>query len=209
MKKEVPNNYRENPIKWYMEKLSGMDAEEISNRCSLERDGDTLYFTILGSSYKVQIPSFEFTLLSADKPDIMQDQAAQILILSFLTESSYAAPAGRFVSFREYPSGELYYKAFEGRCLKRLAFSYGTKLDAFRADCLAIGAKEISGGDAAYEIVFMPGLTIRIILWGPDEEFPPAAQILFSDNFPFSFSAEGVAGIGDIVISALKRIRKS
>ena len=49
------------------------------------------------------------------------------------------------------------------------------------------------------------GLNVQIILWGPDEEFPPSAQMLFSDNFPFSFSAEGVAGLGDILISAVKK----
>ncbi len=209
MQKDVPNNYRENPLRWYKEKLQGMTADEVSLRCGLEKEGDYVFVTIMGCRYSVQIPDFVFKKLTEDKPDFLAAQGTQVLLLHFLTESNYAPGTGKFISFREYPSGELYYKAFEGRCLKRLAFSYGTKIQAFCEDCEALGARKISGGDAAYEMEFMPGLFIRMIIWGPDEEFPPSAQLLFSDNFPVSLSSEGVAGLGDILISALKNINKN
>jgi len=140
--------------------------------------------------------------------DYLADKNAQVLVLHFLTESSFAPSNGKFISFREYPSGDLYFKAFEGRCLKRLAFSYGTKIDAFVKDCEVLNAKKIKGGDAAYEIGFFPGLSLQLMIWGPDEEFPPSAQILFSDNMPISFSAEGVCGLCDVLIGALKKANK-
>ena len=208
MNKEVPNNYRENPIKFYKEKLAGMNAEEVAARLGLERDGDWVFAEILGTRYRIHIPSFEFECLTPEKKDYMANQGTQVLMLHFLTESNFAKGNGKFLSFREYPSGDLYFKAFEGRCLKRLAFSYGSKIDAFKADCEALGAKKIDGGDAAYEIEFMPDLYVRMILWGPDDEFPPSSQMLFSDNWPLMLSAEGIAGLGDIVISAVKNARK-
>ena len=205
MTKEIPNNYRENPIKYYMAELSELDAETIAARCCLEHNDDYVYITILGTPYRIEIPSFSFEKLDPEKPDYLSSQAAQVLILHFLTESRFVPSSGKFISYREYPSGDLYFKAFEGRCLKRLAYSFGTNIRTFKEKCEAVGAKEIRGGDAAYEFEFMPGLNVQIILWGPDEEFPPSAQMLFSDNFPFSFSAEGVAGLGDILISAVKK----
>ena len=51
----------------------------------------------------------------------------------------------------------------------------------------------------------MPGYEIRLIVWEGDEEFPPNAQILFSDNFPEAFSAEDRTVVGDMVITDLKR----
>ena len=51
----------------------------------------------------------------------------------------------------------------------------------------------------------MPGYDIRLIVWEGDDEFPPNAQILFSDNFPQAFSAEDRTVVGDIVISDIKR----
>lgn len=45
-----------------------------------------------------------------------------------------------------------------------------------------------------------------LILWAGDDEFPPSAQILFSDNFPLSFSAEDMAVVGDITIGTMKKL---
>jgi len=47
---------------------------------------------------------------------------------------------------------------------------------------------------------------MQFLLWLGDDEFPPNAQILFSDNFRYAFTAEDMANIGDIVISRMKSI---
>ena len=38
-----------------------------------------------------------------------------------------------------------------------------------------------------------------------DDEFPPNAQVLYSDNFAEGFAAEDRGGAGDILISVIKR----
>ena len=111
MQKEVPNNYRENPLRWYKEKLQGMTADEVALRCSLEKEADCVFVTIMGCRYSVRIPVLVFKKLTEDKPDFLAAQGTQVLLLHFLTESNYAPGTGKFISFREYPSGELYYKA--------------------------------------------------------------------------------------------------
>ena len=64
-------------------------------------------------------------------------------------------------------------------------------------------------GDISYEFEFLEGLHLCFILWEGDEEFPPSAQILFSDNFPMAFSAEDIAYVGDIVMDYMKKIQES
>ena len=48
-------------------------------------------------------------------------------------------------------------------------------------------------------------LKLCFILWSGDEEFPPSAQILFSDNFPMAFVAEDVAYLGDVILDYMKQ----
>ena len=102
------------------------------------------------------------------------------------------------------PWGEVYLRQFDGRCIKRLAFSYGSRLGVFRKIMEHIGALPVSHGDAAYEVEIYPGYQVQMILWEGDEEFPPSSQILFSDNFPVSFAAEDMAVMGDVIIGSLK-----
>jgi hypothetical protein len=42
----------------------------------------------------------------------------------------------------------------------------------------------------------------------PDDEFPPSAQFLFSDNTPAAFNAEDLAAVGDVIIGTLKEISR-
>ena len=67
-----------------------------------------------------------------------------------------------------------------------------------------LNASPYSKGDMGYEFAFMKGLLVRVSIWNGDEEFPPSAQILFSDNFRYAFTAEDMAFVGDIFIKVLK-----
>ena len=111
---------------------------------------------------------------------------------------------GGFLTFREVPWGALYLAPFEGRCIKRLAFTFGSKLDDFRRAMENLGAKPLKMGDASYEFELLKGLKLQFILWQGDDEFPPSSQILFSDNFPTAFTAEDMAVTGDVTIGSLK-----
>ena len=45
---------------------------------------------------------------------------------------------------------------------------------------------------------------MRILAWEGDDEFPPNAQVLYSDNFAEGFAAEDRVVAGDILISVIK-----
>ena len=67
-------------------------------------------------------------------------------------------------------------------------------------------AQRIPRSDQGWQVELMPGLDIQFLLWLGDDEFPPNAQILFSDNFQYAFTAEDLANIGDIVMNRMKAI---
>ena len=69
-----------------------------------------------------------------------------------------------------------------------------------------LGGKSYEKGDIGWEFEFMPGLSIRFAIWNADDEFPPSAQILFSDNFRYAFDAEDMAVVGDVFIKILSAV---
>jgi hypothetical protein len=62
--------------------------------------------------------------------------------------------------------------------------------------------------DVGYRFVFMNGLSMKILIWEGDDEFPASAQMLFDETVVFGYTAEDVAVAGDILISRLKALRK-
>ena len=133
---------------------------------------------------------------------------AKIFMVLYLSENAKDPYSGKFLTYREVPWGEVYFRQFQGRCLMRLAFSYGNKLEAFKKVMTAMGAKPLEQGDCAFELEFMEGFFIRLILWEGDDEFPPSSQILFSDNFAVTIAAEDLAVAGDICINMMKAVER-
>ncbi|MBR5528994.1 MAG: DUF3786 domain-containing protein, partial [Oscillospiraceae bacterium] len=82
--------------------------------------------------------------------------------------------------------------------------TFGTRVAAFRAACEKMGATALSHGDAGYQFDFIGGYSIQILVWEGDDEFPPNAQVIYSDNFAEGFAAEDRVVAGDILISTIK-----
>ena len=128
----------------------------------------------------------------------------QTFLLRYLLEAKEVAWAGEWKTFREMPWGEMYIKPYTGRVLTRAAFTFGTRVDAFRAACEKLGGRKLSHGDEGYEFDFFGPFKMQILMWAPDDEFPPSAQVLYTENFADCFAAEDRVVAGDILITTIK-----
>ncbi|MBQ1286083.1 MAG: DUF3786 domain-containing protein [Lachnospiraceae bacterium] len=205
---EVVNNKTDNPIRIYQEKFREMDPQQMAKRSGCEfRDGA---FEILLMNRRVKLTFPEMETFYEDGSKTADN--VRILLARYVMEGVQAESSGKMYSYPEMPWGPVYEVQFRGRCISRMAGTYGHNLKGFQEGMERIGAKEAreasgrfaSGADCAYDIPFLPKLTIRALIWEADEEFPASAQILFSDNFPLAFTAEDMAVIGDIFLNAMK-----
>lgn len=196
------------PWEHYMEEYQKADPAEISARLAIPYDEETKAFTLtmLGTQYQITFPDFQVSHTADDKGFYPLESMiyAKILTIRFLLHGMNSKGSGAYKTYREMPWGEVYLRQFDGRCIKRLAFTYGMRLAAFSSIMEHLKALPVKHGDAAYEVEIFPEYKIQLILWEGDEEFPPSSQILFSDNFPVAFQAEDMAVMGDVIIGSLK-----
>lgn len=200
------------PWEHYMESYSQADPHEIAKRLSIPYDEEKHAFklSLLGTVYYITWPEFAVTHEADDRGFYPLEEMiyARILTIRYLLSGNASTGTGKYKTYREMPWGEVYLRQFDGRCIKRLAFSYGNRLADFVKIMEHIQAKPVKHGDVAYEVEIYPGYQVQMILWEGDEEFPPSSQILFSDNFPISFQAEDMAVMGDVIIGSMKSFAK-
>ena len=191
----------------HLKKYSELDPSEASARSGLDFDFEQSRFTLSFLNHKLYAEWPKFKLIPADNagcPKALYDFMMQVLAMRVLY-TGISVPAGDgFKAYREFPWGELYDINFTGRCIKRFAYGFGYKPDAFIKAAETLGGVKLDLGDASFDFTFLGGVVSRYILWKPDEEFPPSAQILFSDNAQFMYNAEDLAAVGDVIIGALK-----
>lgn len=196
------------PWEHYMEEYKNADPAEIASRLEIPYDREKKAFTLtmLGTQYQITYPDFQVSHRPDQKGFYPLETMiyAKILTIRFLLHGMKSTGTGAFKTYREMPWGEVYLRQFDGRCIKRLAFTYGMRLQDFGRIMEHIKALPVKHGDIAYEVEIFPDYKIQMILWEGDEEFPPSSQILFSDNFPVAFQAEDMAVMGDVIIGSLK-----
>ncbi len=199
---EIENRKEEVPFAHYEQRFAALDPKEAQVRLpELKWDGKEFYVNLLGRDYAISHPVYGIRALDGGA---IPPLPVQTFLLRYLLECRAAVWGGEWKTFREMPWGEMYIKPYTGRVLTRAAFTCGTRLDAFRAACEKMGAAALRHGDAAYEFTLIDDYRMQLLVWAGDEEFPPNAQVLYTDNFAQGFAAEDRVVAGDILISAIK-----
>ena len=199
---EVRDNKNEQPLKHYRALLAEMDPAAVSGRTGIPFGDGCFRTRLLDRDVLVTHPAGEARWADSGAP--LRPNAA-ILLLRLLTGGTLAPPTGKLLSYAELPWGETYLTQFRGRCISRLAFSFGNSPEKFDQACRSIGGMAAETGSGfSYDIPFLPELTVRLTVWPGEEELPPSAQFLFSSNISLAFSAEDLAYCGDVILDAMK-----
>ncbi len=199
---QIENHKEEVPFAYYEEKFRSLDPNDVTGRLSdVSWDGVCFSVKLLGREFVISHPEYE---IKATDGGAVPPLPTQTFLLRYLLECKDVAWNGGWKTFREMPWGEMYIKPYTGRVLTRAAFTLGTRLDAFRKAAEKMGATAVNHGDAGYLFELVGGYRMEILAWAGDEEFPPNAQVLYSDNFAEGFAAEDRVVAGDILISVIK-----
>ncbi len=198
---QIENHKEEVPFSYYENLFRDLDPVEAANRTNVKWDGKEFYVNLISQEYAISHPGYALRPLDGGA---LPPLPTQTFLLRYLLEGMAVADTGTWLTFREMPWGELYIKPYTGRVLTRAAFTFGTRIAAFRAACEKMGATPVAHGDAGYQFDFLGGYRMQILVWEGDDEFPPNAQVLYSDNFSDGFAAEDRVVAGDILISAIK-----
>ncbi len=197
----IENHKEEVPFAHYAARFSELDPQEAVGRLSFARfDGEAFFLTLLGREYRIAWPEYA---ISAFDGQSLPPLPTQTFLLRLLLEGRDEPWAGTWKTFREMPWGEMYNTPYTGRVLKRSAFTFGTRLEGFRRAAQKLGGIPLPHGDAGYQFTLLGGYQMQLLVWEGDDEFPPNAQILYSDNFT-AFAAEDRVVAGDILITHLK-----
>ena len=198
---QFENHKEEVPFAHYVQRFRELEPAEAAARTGEKWDGKEFYVNLMGRKFAISHPDYAIRALDGGA---LPPLPTQTFLLRYLLDVKVAAWMGQWKTFREMPWGEMYNTPYTGRVLKRAAFTFGTRLEAFRAACEKLGGTPVSHGDAGYEFTLIGNYKMRILVWEGDDEFPPNAQILYSDNFAASFTAEDRVVAADILIATIR-----
>ena len=135
--------------------------------------------------------------------------AVSILLLHYLLRADGTPPTGEWLAFRELPDGMFYAPSFAQRAEATLAQAFGAGsgsrdgLSRLRAAAAAAGGLPLELADAAFAFQALPRLTLAVLVWAGDDEFPAQASVVFDAAAGHYLPAEDLAVLGGLLARRL------
>ena len=175
--------------------------------CLGEGTRRTLVVPFLGANYEVEIfPETEIRKENSGEEIPIPDK---ILIAHYLLGAAGKKPSGKLITFRQIPDGHFYFDAFQRRARDPFLNFFGGNGRLFVKCAELMGAKHADSGDFGMEFRVLPQISIQLVLWRGDEEFPPDATILFDEDIQRHLPVEDIAVLcGTLVYRLIGLARK-
>ncbi|RPJ71673.1 MAG: DUF3786 domain-containing protein [Desulfobacteraceae bacterium] len=189
-------------IRLAREKLAAAPFEQTLTRSGFEAAGEGLLrVPFLDRVYRVRHPGFDFL----DEADPVRDVPLQeqVLLLHYLLGAGPPAAPGEWVAYREIPGAGFYFSAFVKRAVDPLKNRFGRDPDAFRSAAGRLGGGAVATGDAGFEFRVLPYVSLQLILYAADDEFPAEATILFERQIAGRLSPEDIAWLAGMLVYRL------
>jgi hypothetical protein len=158
-----------------------------------------LRFRAFGLDLLLALPGFDLTL-AAGTPAKLGDH---ILVLHYLQCDRRITPTGELISFRDLPGGQFYWHPFSSRSIEPLTRRIGNDLGLLTRNLSRYDWQPFEAGDLGARIHAIGALDATLIYHCGDEEFGPAAEILFDACIKRVYTTEDVAHLASRICIGL------
>jgi hypothetical protein len=141
-------------------------------------------------------------IIFSDKREAISEFQQLMLFYYFLTADG-VEPTGKFISFADLPDGRIYAVAYQGYTGHELVQCFGENIEAIKSACEAQMGRPIQLADAAFNFLVFPKITIQLVYWLGDEDFPSSCQILFEARARHYLPIDACAMLGSMLTKKL------
>jgi hypothetical protein len=185
-----------------VEKLRDVDLPARCGILGLPQPGeDRLQFRAFGMDMKLRLSDYQLFPVDSEKPVKISDR---ILVLHYLLCDLPVKFSDRMISFRELTGGQFYWEPFCARSVRPLVKRFGNQLEQLKESLARFDWEPVSIGDLGARIHVIGNLYVTLIYRLGDEEFPPAADLLFDAAVKRVYNAEDAAVLAGRICLELK-----
>jgi len=187
----------------HWQELKQADPGEVQRRTGMARENGIWRLPFLNRELNLDRDRDRIWISGAEdvEPDFRTCLTA-ILYLLKVDPSALGSP----VSPMELTGASTFIQAHGPHSLPNEALerTFGSNLPAFREAGRRLGAVEREDGDAALALTVYPGLSVVVILWEADEEFPAQATFTVPAHLEHFYHLDAVLGLLQLVVKELQ-----
>ena len=189
------------PSAW--EELSRRPAVETAEAAGAEWDGQAFLLPVLGCPLRVEPGAKKLSFPDAPTQGVGYQRA--LVAVTYLARALPVDPRGDWVTFRELPGGDGFFRGPHSLNTAQLERCFGPAPETLVAAAVAVGGRSCSGGDVAVGLLALPRLPVRVLVWAGTDEFPPAASLLTDPRAYLHLPLDVLWALTNLLIADLAR----
>jgi hypothetical protein len=182
--------------------LAQADPEDILRRTGVRRNGKVWQVPYFNRELVADLDQRRIYLADAPQDEPGFRRCLTTLLYLLLVDTAALGPA---VSPLELPGATMFFQKSGPHAIPSapLEERFGRDLAGFLEVGRLLGAETCAGGDAALAFRVFPGLTVELILWLGDEEFPAQVSFTVPSQLHRFWQLDAVLGLLGVVVKEL------
>jgi len=158
--------------------LKSMDPEEVVFRtgCKFDKTRGQYSLEVWGQRYFVNPDKCEVT--PEGKGLKTYHDFLYLFILYFLIKSKKMIPTGEWVSYKDIPGGEGFFRGPHAIPVESITEKFQDDLEFFKTECKNKGGIPLDLADAGFAFEITPSIPVAVLYWQGDDDFPSEVKLL-------------------------------
>jgi hypothetical protein len=124
-------------------------------------------------------------------------------VLCYLSRAQDIPSAGMWVSERDLPGGNLFFRGPHALPAGPVLRRFGSDAEGFRRRCRELGGRPLDFGDAAFAFQALPRVPLACVLYVQDEEFPARLTFLLDSTASFQLPLDVILALVQSLVRLL------
>ncbi|WP_457553699.1 DUF3786 domain-containing protein [Desulfobacula sp.] len=159
--------------------LKSCDPEMVVSRtgCKFDKSLEQYFVTIWGEKYCVDLNTYEIRPEGTRQKNY--HEYLYLFILYYLMKSKNIPLSGNWVSEKDIPGGEAFFRGPHTIPSELITRRFGENMDGFKKACEKLSGTPLELADAAFLFPITPTIPVAALYWQGDEDFSSEARLLF------------------------------
>jgi hypothetical protein len=182
------------------EELRQRDPRVLAGRAGAEYADGVLKMAFYQEPHIITFPELEVSVQATGKVCGLNRSS---MFFYYLLTADGAAPANRWLAFRELPGGMFYHDTYQSYSGDRLAKAVDNHIAVLERAAKSLGGVKLELGDCSYAFDALPRVRVAAVYYSGDEDFPESASILFDASASHYLPTDALGGVGSSLVDRL------
>lgn len=164
------------------EALEGFAPKEVCLRtqCRYDQERQRYCLNYWGDDYRVDCRNK--SIAAPALPASSSLGYLPVFIINYLMQIKSVPLTGQWISEKDLPGGVTFFRGPHEIPTSLISSRFGNDLDEFSRVCRLLKGQPAGMADAAYAFYPLPHLSVALLYWLGDDEFPAEAKLLFDKS---------------------------